>query len=102
QLRPAAESLSDPERAFDEIVQTHAARRHVPPQLPGSDDRELVDDLALDESQVAADAAVTPIARVVGVPVATQAGACDGFGFDGAGHRGARRRREVNVIDQDA
>src|SRR5262249_55907015 len=81
QLRPAAEPLAAPEHAPDEIVQPHAARRDVPPQLAGGC-CHLVGDLAFDEGHVAADAAVTPVARAVGVPVALEADARDGLGYD--------------------
>jgi hypothetical protein len=71
-----------------------------PPRWTSSRSRRfLVGDLALDECQVAADAAVPPVARPVGVPVAAQAHARDGLGFGEARHRRACSPCEVKEFD---
>jgi hypothetical protein len=77
ELRCAAEDVADPERAPEQVVEANATRGEVAAQFARCDldagAMHLVDDLALDQRQVAAYAIVAPVAGAAGVAVAEEA-----------------------------
>src|SRR5881392_2086762 len=77
ELGGAAEDITDPEDVVEQVVQPDAARGDVAAKVSrrkfDSMEAQVVDDLALDERQVAADACVAPVARAGRVAVARAA-----------------------------
>jgi hypothetical protein len=76
ELGGAAEDITDPEDVVEQVVQPDAARGDVAAKVSrrkfDSMEAQVVDDLALDERQVAADACVAPVAGAGRVAVAEQ------------------------------
>src|SRR5581483_6974270 len=100
ELGAAAEHAAGPEEAALQLVQPHAARRHVAAELAGGRvEPELLDHLRLDERQVARDPLVAPVAGPRGVAVAGDPRARGDLDLGPREGRRAGRARHVDVLD---
>jgi hypothetical protein len=95
---PAREDVADPERPSDEPVQRHSARGHVPASL-ARHELELVDDLGLDEGEIAADAVVAPEADAARIPIAADTDTGDEVDQRPRFHLRAGSACDVQVLD---
>ena len=81
ELGAAEEDVADPEDTAEQVVEYHATRGKVAPQLPRRKHQpivcEVIDDLAFNQRQVAADALVAPVAGTQGVAVPDDADAAN-------------------------